>query len=223
MMPFEGGVEGPANATLIFSCAAALLYGTMAAAPPRLTRSVVKTMAIGLLAVLAAMQGGHWLLVLALALSAAGDFFMTRDGNKPFLAGMAAFGAAHLAYIALFTVLGGGFATYSAQPIRGIIAAVVVGLGLALFALLMRRVGPRMRLPLGAYVVAILGMVCSALTLDAPLVIAGALLFMISDRLLAIETFLLAATSPHREWIRYAVWPPYFIGQLLITLGLIRL
>jgi uncharacterized membrane protein YhhN len=223
MMPFEGGVESPANATLIFSCAAALLYGTMAAAPAGLPRTIVKAMAVALLSVLAAMQGGHWLLVLALALSAAGDFFMSRDGERPFLAGMAAFGAAHLAYIALFTTLGGGFGTYAAQPVRGAIAAVVVGLGLGLLALLVRRVGPRMRLPLGAYVVAILGMVCSALTLDAPLVIAGALLFMISDRLLAIETFLLPAISPLRGWIRYAVWPPYYVGQLLITLGLIRL
>ena len=45
MMPFEGGVESPANATFIFSCAAALLYGTMAGAPPRLARSAVKTLA----------------------------------------------------------------------------------------------------------------------------------------------------------------------------------
>ena len=222
MMPFEGGVESPANATFIFSCAAALLYGTMAGAPPRLARSAVKTLAVALLAVLAGMQGGPLLLVLALALSALGDLFLSRDGDKPFLAGLASFLGAHLAYVALFVMLGGGFAAFATTPSRGVAVGAAVLLGLGMLALLMRRVGPELRLPVTAYVAAILAMVATALTLDAPLVIAGALLFMLSDALLATEKFLLPAISQQREWMRYAVWGLYYLGQLAITLGLVR-
>lgn len=221
-MPFEGGVESPANATFIFSCAAALLYGTMAGAPPRLARSAVKTLAVALLAVLAGMSGGPLLLVVALTLSALGDLFLSRDGDRPFLAGLASFLAAHLAYIALFAILGGGFATLAMAPSRAVAAIAAILLGLGMLALLMRRVGPELRLPVTAYVVAILAMVITALTLDAPLVIAGALLFMLSDALLATEKFLLPAISLHREWMRYAVWGLYYLGQMAITLGLVR-
>ncbi len=47
----------------------------------------------------------------------------------------------------------------------------------------------------------------------------GAVLFMASDGLLAAEKFLVAAISPHREWMRYAVWALYYAAQLMITLG----
>jgi uncharacterized membrane protein YhhN len=220
-MPFEGGVESPGNATFIFSCGAALLYGTMAAAPPRFVASVVKTLAVALLAVLAGMQQGHWLLVLALALSAAGDLFLSRPGEKAFLAGLASFLAAHIAYIALFAIVGGGPGVLVAAPWRGALAAVLIVYGLVMLMLLMRRIGPSLRGPVTVYIVAILCMGVSALTLDAPLVIAGALLFMASDTLLATEKFLLPAISRQRDWMRYAVWGTYYLGQMAIMLGLI--
>ncbi|MFI0845146.1 lysoplasmalogenase family protein [Mesorhizobium sp. IMUNJ 23232] len=221
MMPFEGGVESPGNATFIFSCAAALLYGTMAAAPPRFVASAVKTLAVALLAVLAGMQQGHWLLVLALALSAAGDLFLSRPGERALLAGLASFLAAHLAYIALLASIGGGPGVLVAAPWRGALAAVLVVYGLIMLVLLMRRIGPSLRGPVTVYIVAILCMGISALTLDAPLVIAGALLFIASDTLLATEKFLLPAISRQRDWMRYAVWASYYLGQMAITLGLI--
>jgi len=221
MMPFEGGVESPANATLIFSCAAGLLYGAMADAQPRLVRSIVKTLAVGLLAVLAAMQGGPWLLVLALALSAAGDFYLSHNGDRSFVAGLTRFLCAHLAFTALFLTIGDGYGAYAETPLRAIAAAIVVACGLGMLVALTRRVGPSLKLPITAYVLAILAMVTSALTLDLPLVIAGALLFMMSDTLLSIEMFLLPAISQHRKWMPYAIWGLYYVGQLFITLGLV--
>jgi uncharacterized membrane protein YhhN len=91
-----------------------------------------------------------------------------------------------------------------------------------MLVLLMRRISPSLRGPVTVYIVAILSMGVSALTLDAPLVITGALLFMASDTLLATEKFLLPAISRQRDWMRYAVWGTYYLGQLAITLGLIR-
>lgn len=88
-----------------------------------------------------------------------------------------------------------------------------------MLAALWRRVGPSLRIPIAVYVAAILAMGISALTTFHLWVIAGAVLFMASDGLLAAERFLLAAISPHRVWMRYAVWVLYYAAQLAITLG----
>ena len=82
MMPFAGGPESLANGTLLLSVAAAALYLPVQGRAPSLRRSLVKTAATALLAVLAFIEGGPWLLVAALALGAAGDFFLSRDGEE---------------------------------------------------------------------------------------------------------------------------------------------
>jgi uncharacterized membrane protein YhhN len=217
MMPFAGGIEATANATLLFSLAAAIVYGLILNTRETLLRSAVKTLAVALLAALAAIQGGPLLLIAALALSALGDAFLSRDGEKAFLGGLASFLAAHLAYIALFSLVGAGLEPLS-QPWRAALAVVMAAFAATMLFMLWRRVGPDLRLPVAAYAAAILGMGVSALTLDNVWVIMGAVLFMASDGLLAAEKFLVAAISPHREWMRYAVWALYYAAQLMITL-----
>ncbi|WP_394887270.1 lysoplasmalogenase family protein [Mesorhizobium sp. AaZ16] len=218
MMPFAGGTEATANATLLFSLAAAVVYGLILNTRETLLRSVVKTLAVALLAALAAIQGGPLLLVAALALSALGDAFLSRDGDKAFLGGLASFLAAHLAYIALFWLAGAGLEPLS-QPWRAALAVVMAAFAATMLFMLWRRVGPDLRVPVAAYAAAILGMGVSALTLDNVWLIMGAVLFMASDGLLAAEKFLVAAISLHREWMRYAVWALYYAAQLMITLG----
>jgi len=88
-----------------------------------------------------------------------------------------------------------------------------------MLAALWRRVGPGLRVPIACYVVAILAMGVAALTTNSAWVIAGAVLFMASDGLLATEKFLVAAISPHRTWMRFAIWGLYYAAQLGITLG----
>ncbi|MDX8479031.1 lysoplasmalogenase family protein [Mesorhizobium sp. VK24D] len=219
MMPFAGGIDANPNATLLFSIAAAAIYALALELSPRLARSAAKTLAVGLLAVLAVMQGGPLLLVAALGLSAAGDAFLSRDGEKAFLGGLASFLAAHVAYIALFLKAGGGVGLLAADPWRGAIALAMAAFVIVMLAALWRRVGPALRVPIAVYVAAILAMGISALTTSYFWVIAGAVLFMASDGLLAAERFLLAAISPHRVWMRYAVWVLYYVAQLAITLG----
>lgn len=218
-MPFAGGIDANANATLIFSLAAAVIYAFTLGMPPRLARSAAKTLAVAMLAVLAALQGGPLLLVVALALSAVGDAFLSRDGDKAFLGGLASFLVAHIVYIALFLRSGGGLALLGADPWRGAIALALAVFVIVMLAALWRRVGPSLRIPIAVYVVAILAMGMSALTTSNLLVIGGAVLFMASDGLLATEKFLVAAISPHRGWMRFAVWALYYVAQLAITLG----
>lgn len=218
MMPFAGGIEATANATLLFSLAAAVVYGLILNTRETLLRSAVKTLAVALLAALAFIQGGPLLLAAALALSAIGDAFLSRDGDRAFLGGLASFLAAHLAYIALFFRAGGGWELL-AEPWRLVLAVAMAAFAAGMLVMLWRRVAPDLRLPIAAYAAAILGMGVSALTLDNVWVIVGAVLFMASDGLLASEKFLVPAISRHREWMRHAVWALYYAAQLMITLG----
>lgn len=219
MMPFAGGIESTANATLLMSLAAAAIYGfameTMASWP----RTVVKTLGVALLAVLVAVVHGPWLLVAALALGAVGDALLSRDGDRAFLAGLASFLAAHALYIWLFAAHGGGSSVVLAGVGRITIAAILALAAMAMIVLLWPRVKPELRLPILAYCLTIFVMGLAALTLGNPWIIAGALLFIVSDGILGAEKFIVAAISPRRELMRLAVWAFYYCGQLFITLG----
>ncbi|TGT88573.1 MULTISPECIES: lysoplasmalogenase [unclassified Mesorhizobium] len=218
-MPFAGGIDANANATLIFSMVAAVIYAFTSGMPPTLARSAAKTLSVAMLAALAAMQGGPLLLVAALALSAIGDAFLSRDGERAFLGGLASFLVAHIVYVALFLRSGGGLELLSAESWRGAIALAMAVFAIVMLAALWRRVGPGLRIPIAVYVLAILAMGMSALTTNSIWVIGGAVLFMASDGLLATEKFLVPAISPHRAWMRLAVWVLYYAAQLTITLG----
>lgn len=217
MMPFPGGIEDTSNAALILSVAAALLTLYLANLPPSPVRSVVKTLAVALLAVLAFVQQGPLLLVGALALSAAGDAFLSRPGERAFLAGLASFLAGHVLYILLFASTGGGIDALLSPR-----AVLVIAMLLAVF-LVVRRVLPSvdagLRLPVSLYIVAILAMGLAALTVKSPAVIIGAILFVVSDSILAWKKFLLPAGSPTGKAMHHAVWITYYAAQLLITLG----
>jgi uncharacterized membrane protein YhhN len=219
MMPFPGGIDANANATLVFSLVAAVIYAFTLNMPPSLARSAAKTLAVAMLAVLALVQSGPLLLVAALALSAVGDAFLSRDGEKAFLGGLASFLLAHILYVPLFLQSGGGSGLLGTESWRGAIALGLAAFAIVMLAALWRRVGPALRIPIAVYVAAILAMGISALTTSSTLVIGGAILFMASDGLLAAEKFLLAAISPHRVWMRYAVWALYYAAQFCITLG----
>lgn len=219
MPPFAGAATDTANATLIFSIAAALLYAFLLETRPSLFRTVAKTLAVAFLTLLAVIESGPPLLVAALALSALGDAFLSRDGDKAFLAGLGGFLAAHLAYVALFYLSGGSVGVLTVEPWRAAVAAIMVVFALFMLARLLRVVAPDMRLPILAYVAAIVAMGIAALTLGNVLVVAGAVLFMASDAILATEKFLMGSLSPRRRQARFAVWALYYGAQLLITLG----
>jgi uncharacterized membrane protein YhhN len=219
MMPFLGGIEGTANGTLILSVVAAMIYGIIVNFRPMPLRTAVKMLAVGALAVLTFVESGPALLFAALVLSACGDGFLSRDGDRMFLAGLLSMLAAHLFYAALFLGEGGGIDRAFADTWRIAIAAIMVMAVLFMLALLWRRVKPALRFPILAYAIAVLAMGFSALMLDRAWVILGALFFMTSDALLATEKFIISAISPHRVWLRHTVWGLYYVAQLTITLS----
>src|SRR5690606_35215113 len=151
-MPFAGGIEANANATLIFSLAAAIAYGFVLILPVGLPgsanrRMAAKAMAVGMLAVLTVMQDGPWLLAAALGLSALGDALLTRDGQKPVLAGLASFLVAHIVYGFAFFHLGDGAGMISAQAWRAAVGFVMVLGVFGMVNALRRRLAPFLHLP----------------------------------------------------------------------------
>lgn len=220
-MPFPGGIENISNGTLILSLLLAVLYGFAVSRPVSLRRTVVKTGSVALLALLAVIEGGPALLVAALVLSAIGDACLAHEGERPFLAGLASFLAGHIAYIALFWTTGGGIAEIVSQPSRIVIAvALVAAVGLIL-SRLWPAIEPNMRPPVALYCAAILAMGISSLAGLGPTVVAGALLFMASDALLAAGRFLVAPRDARQDWIRPLVWALYYAAQLLLTLSFV--
>ena len=217
MMPFPGGIEETANATLLFSFAAGVLYLFIVEARVSLARSAIKTASILLLAMLSAVRGGPFLLTAGLLLSSLGDAFLSRNGERAFMGGLASFLVAHLCYITLFSLAGGGYGLILVDLWR----MVVAGFMLAMMVVLLPRVGPSLRGPVLAYGLAILMMGLSALTLDNYWILAGAILFMASDAILAAERFLTSGVSPNRLAMRIAVWMAYYAAQLTITLGVL--
>jgi uncharacterized membrane protein YhhN len=219
MMPFPGGIEAPANGTLILSAVAAALYLAMVRRPPSFRRTAVKTASTALLGVLVLIEGGPAMLAAALFLSALGDLFLAEDGDRAFVAGLAAFLSAHLVYIAQFGMVGGGVGAVMAEPWR-IATLLFITIAAAGMILRLKPVLPDgMIVPVALYVVAILAMGLAAMTLASVAVIAGAILFILSDAILAAGRFLVPAGSPRHAAIAPAVWILYFAAQLCITLG----
>lgn len=220
-MPFSGGIEGTANAALLLSIAAAVLTLFQVEWSPSLRRSAVKTLAVALLAMISFVERGPLLLTGALVLSAAGDAFLSRSGERAFLGGLASFLAAHILYVLLFASSGAGAGMLFSDLWRPALAVAMALVGAAMVALLLPRVEKALRLPIAVYVAAIFAMGLAALTTQSLAVIAGAVLFMVSDGVLATERFLTAPPSPLRLPMRYAVWITYYAAQLLIALGIL--
>ncbi|MGJ8572484.1 MAG: lysoplasmalogenase family protein [Hoeflea sp.] len=199
---------------LVISVVGFLVYLALLNQPTSLKRTIAKTVAVGALAVLALHAGGPMLLVLALALSAAGDAFLAHEGDPAFLGGLGSFLLAHIAYAVLFIGAGPGLA---AAPLPGVVAVVVFAFIMG--TLMVRNAGP-LALPVAVYVLAIAVMGLGGVTLGG-LVLLGAALFMTSDAILGSEKFLMSETSSLRWLTSPAVWVLYYAGQALITLGLL--
>jgi uncharacterized membrane protein YhhN len=220
ILPFPGGFASTANGWLIFSAASALFYALVLNQPPNLRRTIIKTMAISLLAVVVYDQNGPWLLVAALVLGAVGDAFLAHDGDKAFMGGLAAFLIAHLFYVALFLHDGIGLTVAFAQIWQMVSIIAMAAFTLFMAAQLWQPVA-RLRLPVMVYIAVIAAMGMTAMTLNRPVALTGAIMFIASDTLLAHEKFLMSENAPWRPLQKFAVWALYYLGQLLIAMAFI--
>ena len=225
LLPWPGGLGATENGLLLLSVIAAILYAVMLPQPVSWRRTAAKTLSTALLALIAYHAVGPWLLVAGLALSALGDFFLAHHDDRSFMAGLGAFLAAHLIFTALFALHDP--ASQSALPIvllpRWAAFALIGAVGLwALF--LARRLMPAlaapMRVPVAVYVMAIVAMAAAAFLFQPPGVIAGALLFVASDSVLAVERFIMAENDPRQRSAHLFVWSSYFAAQAAFLVAL---
>ena len=135
--------------------------------------------------------------------------------SDAFVAGLASFLLAHVAYIVGFAIVGA--------------SGSWAGLGLVIVALAGSTVGrvivrtvrasddPELTLPVGVYMLAISSMVVLAFGSTRGLAIAGALLFYCSDALIAWDRFVAPKT-----WARPAIMITYHLAQAGLVLSLAR-
>jgi alkylglycerol monooxygenase len=166
--------------------------------------------AVMVVAIAFVLQRGRvqWLLVAALALSLVGDVLL--PGR--FIPGLVSFLAAHLCYIALFKQDAPWFA--SRRALAGALAYAAV-----LYAVLFPHLAPGLQVPVAAYAIVIASMAAQAIGRASVRrdgasigVAAGAVFFMLSDSILAINKF--ATPLPMAE---FAVMTTYYVAQLLFV------
>ena len=218
-MPFAGDISSTANGTLLLSIVAAVLYAFMHDGIPSWRRTGAKTAPVLLLALLSVTEGAPGLLSAGLIAGALGDAALSREGDRPFLAGLAAFLLSHLLYIALFLSHWSDANIFAAEPWRAAASMVLIAFCALMLRRLLPALQPAMRLPVLAYVAAITARGISAFGVSGFGVALGAALFIASDAILAIRKFLMPEASPHRNWAGLAVWILYYAAQLLIALA----
>jgi uncharacterized membrane protein YhhN len=202
------------------SFVAAGVYGIVLVVQPVSTvRTLVKTAAVGVLALVAYLGGAPLPLIAALALSAAGDAFLAGDPKRWLPMGLAAFLAAHLAYIWLFVTDGFGWTALAAEPLRAVGVAGAILAGVAMLIWLWRGLDP-LRPAVVLYAAALSAMVAASFTLPHRLwpAMAGAAAFLASDALLSAELF----KGLRARWLTYAVWWLYYGAQYAIAWAYLR-
>ena len=205
------------------SLAASAIYLAFVSGPPSPVRAGLKTLTISVLAFLpltyAGVPGAHVtglaILSLALALSALGDLLLAlKNQERFFVWGLGSFLLAHVAFLAAFV-------PYTDVP-KGAALLAIIGV-LAGAGLLLRVLVPRlgkMMVPVLGYFTVIMAMVAAALLVREALWIlgAGAMLFALSDSLIAVRKFL----QPFPR-INEAVWITYCAAQFMMTAALLML
>jgi uncharacterized membrane protein YhhN len=176
---------------------------------------IIKGLSVGPLAVLA-FAAGSPLLGLALAVSTVGDVLLDLDPDRLFVFGLGSFLVAHLVYISVF--VRNRSRTVPLGVPRLLAAALVLLYSIAVSSWLLPTLG-NLIVPVAIYMCAITAMVLSAILarFPNPWVAVGAILFLVSDSLLAVNKF--KTPIPYRDVL---VWSTYYAGQYGIAMGFLR-
>ncbi len=149
------------------------------------------------------------IMIAGLALSWVGDLLLTYNGRSPFVAGLVAFRAGHVAYTVAFVERGLGDTLY-----LPVLALLVVPIPIASW--LMPTVPKELKAPVVAYMIVITLMLAAAVSTDAATpdwrIPIGALAFYLSDIGVARDRF--AAPGYINRLIGL---PLYYGGQLLLA------
>lgn len=216
-------MSGPVVAALLVAGLIAALDWIAVARGDERAERIAKPAALAALIVAAAIAGAAssptgLLLLAALAASLAGDWLLLPPVR--FTAGLVAFLAAHVAYLALFLL--GDLQVGSAA--LGV-AATSILLATAGRPILAGAARAGMGGPVIAYFAAICLMAIAATASGSPLAAAGAWLFVVSDAALGWDRFAAppAVTRDAAARRRLAVIVTYHAAQMLLTIAVLRL
>jgi uncharacterized membrane protein YhhN len=186
-------------------------------------KTYIKTLSVALLALASVFAAGPWALSAALLTCAVGDFLLALDRDDAFLGGVVAFALGHLFYISVFLTSDFSEAARLLTGTRGAISIGLIVVAMCMGVTLFQRAGA-LRFAVLGYVPIIVAMGISALTLSptAPLglAIGGALIFVVSDFVLALEMFVLRADNVLRRGTPFVVWGTYWSAQAMLLVGL---
>lgn len=171
---------------------------------------------VGLILVALALDSPHdgarVAVVAALVLSMLGDVFLMLPRDL-FVAGLASFLAAHVAYVVAIVIVGTGGGGLLAGLVLVAIGVALIGTRILAGA---RRDDPALVAPVALYLAVISVMVVTASGTGRFLAVAGALLFYASDAVLGWTKFV---GDFGRS--RVVVMVTYHLGQALLVLGLL--
>ncbi|GHF72258.1 hypothetical protein GCM10010218_61940 [Streptomyces mashuensis] len=171
---------------------------------------VTKPALMPLLALYAVLSGGPRLLAAALLLGCAGDTLLLADGGTLFLLGMGGFAAGHVCYLLLFARHG----SRPRHPYR--VAVPYAAAWIAVLVLLWPGLDAGMRLPVAVYSLLLTATGLCATSTGLPGV-AGGLLFLLSDTLLAGRM----AGWPQAPAPQFWVMATYVPAQCLLALAVL--
>ena len=204
------------NRTLAWlSLACGAVYFSTLSWQPYPASFAIKGLSIAALALMAFLARSP-LLGVALSISALGDVLLDLDPQRLFVFGLASFLAAHLVYLAVFV------GARSTRPLPGsresTVALLVILFVVSVAMWLMPSLGT-LAVPVFIYMCAITVMVLSAILarFSNYWVARGAVLFLISDTLLAINKF--KQPVPYHDFL---IWGTYYAGQYAIATGFLK-
>ncbi len=218
-------------ATLLLAVLFAVVFLVLRRRPFFGARPFIKAAMAVLLAVYCLQAEPPLLLMAAgFGLSALGDYFLdlhpldlqpksiskSAHGDKFFLPGLIAFFAAHVAFAAY--LFGHMVPLSMFTPVEWGISAVMIALTIGFYLWLKSGLPGDMKIPVAAYsaVITIMGITALTTTLPSLLVPIGAILFIASDVVLAVERF--KFKFPLDKQIN---WTLYASGQILLAIGVV--
>ena len=212
---------------LALSAVFAIAYGAYGSslyegAPPYVIGTIFKASGIIVLGIIALMARSR-LLAAGLFFGALGDALLAWSPNT-FLSGAFAFLIGHLFYIALFLRAGMGVGAALKSPPRIVGAVALIIAAIVVTWLLVPR-DNAMFVPLSVYtgVLTLMALTSFTLPMTRWLVIAGAVLFFISDGFVAWNMFHHDPDPTLAYWRSFAGWMIYWAGQAAICWGALGL
>lgn len=154
------------------------------------------------------------LLMIALLFSMGGDIFLAVDREQFFVFGLASFLLAHLAYSALFIMRPADHPQAAGRlAIQGLLLILT-----ATMAILLRPVLGGLKIPVFFYIAAItvMGLAACRSRFHPWLVIPGALSFILSDSIIAIDKFLMPIDGSGP-----LIWITYVLAQYFLCFGIL--